>query len=342
MTEGSRDLAAELLELHVKHELASLKGKKLRTFVEKEVKEIWSYADTITLNRISSADQIMGVIRRIVVNMELDPGILELAGELAAEVLNAPANAETTLGDILSRDQAAAFIEEALSLRHHRERFIGEIMSHPVYQELIANVVYHGVVNYLYEDNLITKNVPGVGSVMKFGKKWANKAVPGLDEAFERKFKAWLSDSLPTLISKSEQFLHKALTDDELRDSIMAGWMTVEDRTIASLTEGFGELELKEFVTLGFEFWLSFRTTPYFDACCEAVVNHLFAHYGERPLVDLLNDVGVTQEVVMAEVDGIALPIVEVLREEGYLEAALRRHLAPFYKSAAVKKALAG
>jgi hypothetical protein len=217
---------------------------------------------------------------------------------------------------------------------------ISEIMAHPVYQELVSNLVYQGVVNYLYEDNLLTKNVPGVGSMMKFGKRMANRAVPGLDESFERRFKAWLSDSLPGLIARSEQFLHKSLTDDELRDSVMAVWVSLEDRTVAELQEGLGDIQLQEFVVLGYEFWLQFRKTPYFEGCVEAVVTHLFELYGDRPLMDLLNDVGVNRELVMAEIDGYALPVIDVLREEGYLEALIRRRLTPFYTSAAAKKLL--
>ncbi|MFL1467426.1 hypothetical protein [Marinobacter sp. HN1S83] len=340
MTKGNTDLANELLEQHVKHEMAALKGAKLRKFVEHEVDELLRYADEITLGRITSEEQVMGVIQRIVVDMELGDGLPEMAAEMATEVLNAPVQAETTLGEILTREQATGFLEEALELRQQRERIISEIMAHPVYQELVSNVVYHGLVNYLYEDNLITKSVPAVGSVMKFGKRMANRAVPGLDETFERRIKAWLSDSLPGLINRSEQFLHRALSDSELRDSVMAAWVAVEDRTIEDLHEGLGDIQLQEFVVMGYEFWLQFRKTPYFEGCVRAVVSHLFAKYGDRPISDLLNDVGVTREVIMSEIDGFILPIVDVLREEGYVEALVRRRLSSFYKSAAAKKIL--
>ncbi|MBS8239635.1 hypothetical protein DYI22_03855 [Marinobacter lipolyticus] len=339
-TKGAGELASALLEQHVKHEMAALKGAKLRKFLETEVAELLNHAGDITLSRLTSEAQIMGVIQRIVVDMELDAGIPELAAEMATEVLNADVQKTTTLGDIISREQATGFLEEALELRHQRERVISEIMAHPVYQELVSNVVYHGLVNYLYEDNLITKSVPGVGSMMKFGKRMANRAVPGLDETFERRLKAWLSDSLPGLISRSEQFLHRALSDDELRDSVMAAWVSVEDRTIAELQEGLGDVQLQEFVVLGYEFWLRFRKTDYFLGCARAVVSHLFEKYGDRPIIDLLNDVGVTREVILAEIDAFALPIVDVLREEGYVEALLRRRLSSFYKSAAAKKIL--
>lgn len=340
MTKASADLADALLEQHVKHELSSLKGAKLRRFMAQEVDELLGYASKVTLGRITSAEQVMGLIRRVVINMELDPGIPELAGEMAAEVLNAPIQKATKLSQIITREQATGLLEQALELRRQREQVISEIMAHPVYQELVSNLVYQGVVTYLYEDNVLTKSVPGVGSMMKFGKRMANRAVPGLDESFERRFKTWLSDSLPGLISRSEQFLHKSLTDDELRDSVMAVWVSLEDRTIEDLQEGLGDIQLQEFVVLGYEFWLQFRKTPYFEGCVEAVVTHLFELYGDRPVLDLLKDMGVNRDLVMAEIDGYAMPVIDVLREEGYLEALIRRRLTPFYNSAAARKLL--
>ena len=341
MSKTAPSLVDTLFEAHVKHEVAALKGAKLKKFLEQEVDELLGYAEKVPLGRLISPEQVMGVIKRIAVNMELDAGIPELAAEMAAEVLKAPVQADTTLGEILSREQASGFIEEALELRQQRERIISEIMAHPVYQELVSNVVYHGLVNYLYEDNLITRSVPGVGSVMKFGKKMANKAVPGLDETFERRIKAWLAESLPGLIVRSEQFLHRALTDDELRDSVMAAWVSLENQTIAEFQDGLGEVELQEFVVLGYDFWLNFRKTAYFEGCARAVVEHLFAKYGDRPVMDLLNDIGVTREVIVTEIAELGLPIIDVLHKEGYMEALVRRRLGSFYKSAAAKKLLA-
>ncbi|MGC8121039.1 hypothetical protein [Marinobacter sp. VGCF2001] len=342
MTQPTATLADELLEAHVRHELSALKGAKLKKFLHREVEALLEHAQTITLARVISPDQVMNLIRRVVIDMELDAGIPELAAELATEVVNAPVQKETRLGDILSREQASAFVEEALELRHQRERVIIEIMAHPVYQELVSNVVYHGLVSYLYEDNLITRSVPGVGSMMKFGKKMANKAVPGLDETFERRIKAWLSESLPSLIVRSEQFLQKALSDDELRDTVMAAWVSLEDRSIAELQDGLGDVQLQEFVVLGYDFWLHYRQTPYFQGCAQAVVDGLYARYGDQPVMNLLNELGVTQEVIIAELEAVGVPLVDVLREEGYLEALLRRRLEPFYRSTAAKKLLAG
>ena len=105
MTKGKTDLATALFEQHVKHELASLKGAKLRRFLATEVDELFGYAGTVTLDRLTSVEQVMGVIQRIVINMELDAGIPEMAAELATEVLNAPVQKTSRLREKPSRHQ---------------------------------------------------------------------------------------------------------------------------------------------------------------------------------------------------------------------------------------------
>ena len=70
------------------------------------------------------------------------------------------------------------------------------------------------------------------------------------------------------------------------------------------------------------------------------MIAHLFVKYGDQPLTDLLNDLGVTREVIMAEADAWAVPLIGVLQKEGYIEALVRRRLSTFYTSAAARKML--
>lgn len=86
MTRDQIDPATELLELHVKHELASLKGAKLRKFLKQEVGELFECADKLTLKRIGSEERVMETIQRVVVNMELGPGTQTFGAEIVAGV----------------------------------------------------------------------------------------------------------------------------------------------------------------------------------------------------------------------------------------------------------------
>lgn len=340
MAKALHPLAQQLLDQHLAFELEALTGKRLKQDLRKEVRELFRLFKTLPLNAAVSEKQIMGVIDRKVIELDIGPGIPELAGEAAAAVVHA--HEKYRLGDILSREQFAAFIDEALMLRQQREMLLSEILDHPLYSDLVASLVYQGIVNYLYEDNLISKNVPGVSSIMKFSKQWANKAVPGLDAGVEKRLKGYIAGIMPTLIKRSEQFLSEALTDAEIKDSLLATWNALEERKLEDLQSNLGDWELHEFVVLGYEFWLSFRKTPYFRDCCQVVVAYLFEKYGDTPLKQLLDDLGVSENMVMDELNAFALPLMQTLKTEGYLEAMLKRRLLPFYQSQAVNQLLDG
>ncbi|WP_216642779.1 hypothetical protein [Hydrocarboniclastica marina] len=333
MDKTAATLADQLLERHVQHELGALSGERLLADLRGEIGEIFKLCEKATLRDMVSPEQINAVIKRNVVDLEIHGGIPELAGEMAQKVRAAPVQKKTRLRDLISAAQVGEFVDEALTLRHQRERLVEHLIEHPLYQELVAELVYHGVVNYIYEENMFSKNVPGIAATMKLGKRMFNKAVPGLDVTLEKNLKAYIGRSLPFLVRQSQLYINGALTDDEIKDTVMAVWSIFEDRTLAELQENVGELELQEFVVLGYEFWQSFRKTGYFKGCYEAVVAHLFDKYGDEPLQALLEDMGVTQAMVETEVEAFAPPLFDELRRRGYLEQILRRRLESFYHS---------
>lgn len=335
MDKTADTLADQLLERHVQHELKALSGERLLTDLRGEIGELFQLCETATLRDVVSPRQINAVIQRNVVDLEIHGGIPELAGEMAQKVRAAPVQKETRLREVISAAQVGEFIDEALTLRHQRERLVEHLIEHPLYQELVAELVYHGVVNYIYEENMFSKNVPGIAATMKLGKRMFNKAVPGLDVTLEKNLKAYIGRSLPFLVRQSQLYINGALTDDEIKDTVMAVWTIFEDRTLAELHENVGELELQEFVVLGYEFWQSFRKTDYFKGCYEAVVAHLFDKYGDEPLQALLEDMGVTQAMVETEIEAFAPPLFDELHRRGYLEQILRRRLESFYHSQA-------
>lgn len=340
MSTNPSELADALLEKHVQYELTRLSGKRFLSDARTEVDELYARLPDVTLNDVVSADSIMAVIQRNVIELDIEGGIPELAGELARHLYGSVQHRDTRLREVVGDRQIDAFIDELLLLREHRERVLGGILSHPVYAELVSNILYNGIINYVYDGNLISKKVPGVSPMMKFGAKMFSKAAPGLDAAVEKNLKAYIARNTQFIIEQSEAFLNHALTDDQLRESATDFWDRVRNHTLGELQDGIDDIELSEFIVLGYEFWLSFRKTPYFGNACRLIVDAFFERYGKRPLSELLDDVGVTPDMVMKEIETFAPPILKQLKRSGHLEALLRRRLEPFYRSAGLKQLL--
>jgi hypothetical protein len=102
------------------------------------------------------------------------------------------------------------------------------------------------------------------------------------------------------------------------------------------LSEYFNEIDaddMEDFIIIGYDFWLNFRQTPYFKAIYTDLVNFFFEKYADRELDVILEDVGVTQKMVVNELIEAVSPGIETALSIGYLEERIRSRLEDFYLS---------
>jgi hypothetical protein len=94
-------------------------------------------------------------------------------------------------------------------------------------------------------------------------------------------------------------------------------------------------------MVMGYEFWLEFRNTDYLKSCIDLGVDFFFEKYGEQSLQDLLDDIGVSREMILDELDHYIPDLAVLMIKEGVVEGFLRRHLQRFYSSKKVLDILA-
>jgi hypothetical protein len=211
-----------------------------------------------------------------------------------------------------------------------------------VYQELISGVLYKAMVRYITETNLITKNVPGVASMMQFGKRVMHKAIPKLEGALEENLRTYIASNLNFLLKESKIFLEESLTDEEVKVSALELWDMIEGKTLGEFQQGMSTLDLSEFVVLGYEFWLKFRKDTYFQQAYEVVVDYVFEKYGDETVAAVLKELQINKERLATEVKAFAPKILVSLKATGTLEKLLRERLESFYLSEAALGFLAG
>ncbi|MEQ6884165.1 hypothetical protein [Salicola sp. Rm-C-2C1-2] len=337
----SEKVLARLLEAHVQHELARMDTNALREDLEREVGYVFEAADRIRMNDVISAETVNGIIHRHTVAREMPAVIPEMAATFTQEVIGSAFHRQATLADIMDRQRLEGFVDQVLLLREQRQQLIDRMLDQPVYRELVANLMYEAIVRYVYEENLLSRRVPGVGSALRFSSKMLNKAVSGLDEVWEKSIKSSISRNVEKLTRQSADFLAEHLTDQELKTSVMDAWDAFCDRPLEELAQGLGEVEWSEFVVMGYDYWLAFRKSDYYRNAYETVVNRLFEFYGDRFLGELLAEFNIDQATVMTEVDAVLPQVLEALKANGLLEGIVRRRLEAFYTSEAALSALA-
>ncbi|KZY89908.1 hypothetical protein A3742_24530, partial [Oleiphilus sp. HI0071] len=239
------------------------------------------------------------------------------------------------LRDILPTAHFEEFVDKLLELPEQRKNGINHVIELPVYKDLISGVLYQAIIRYIYEENVLSKKVPGVASMLKFGKQMLDKTAPNLDGAVEENVRHYIAKNLVFILKESKAFLENSLTEEDIKTSTMELWDVLEDKTMSEFQQGMDSIDLSEFVVLGYEFWKTFRSSAYFRESYELVVDYFFQVYGESPLGTLLDDLMVTPDLMMREAEVFAPKVLEALKENGQIEQFLRRRLESFYFSKA-------
>lgn len=334
--------AKALLELHLQHELVAFDEAAFLAWFESVSPQLFDWFGQVRVDELVTAAQIKAVIKRNVVEYEIPGAIAEMAGEASAAVFTSDFHQSTRLQDLMSGAQYEEVVDKFLELKEQRRNTLNRIIDLPVYQELISGVMYKGMVRYIYETNVITKNVPGVSSIMKFGKQVMHKAIPKLEDALEDNIRAYIASNLNFLLKESKTFLEESLTDEELKTSALELWDLLETKTLGELQVGMSSVDLSEFVVLGYEFWLKFRKAPYFQHAYEMIVDYLFEKFGDDTVAAVFEELLITPERLSVEAKAFAPSLLASLKDSGTLEKILRARLESFYFSEAALGCLGG
>ncbi len=329
------DLLAKLFEAHVAHELAIFNPKRFESFLDKEIKHVLSHANQTKLKDWLGPETIKELVHEHVVEAAIPGSIADIAGQLSESVFTSDFHKKTTLKQILSRAQFEEFVDKALELKEQRNNGLDKLIDLPIYTDLISGILFQSIIHYIYENNLISKNVPGVSSLLKAGKKFMHKAAPNLGSGIEDSVRSYIANSLELIIIESKAFLSESVSEEDLKDSAMALWERIEDTPLSKFQKGMSSLDLTEFIALGYNFWLSFRKTTYFKSCYETAINVFFDIYSEYTLEELLEEFQVTPKKISSEIKRFSPLLMKGLSASGYLESAVRRHLQEFYSSPA-------
>jgi hypothetical protein len=324
---------SKFLEAHVTHEMNRFKRGGYKKTIKEEVAALFEWIKKIKLKEVIAPEQIVGLIERNVVALPVAGGVTELAGEMSQRVLASPQNKKTSLENIFARKQFDDIVDKIGSLKSARKDIIHRFVTSSVYSQQISEVLYTGIKDYLLAENIIAQKVPGVSSLIKLGRFAVNKTMHSLEAAIENKIKSYIESNLGNTIKRSEKSLNEYFDETHIIEMGEEIWSSIAK---TKLSEYFNEIDandLEDFIIIGYEFWLHFRKTPYFRAIYTDLVYFFFEKYADRELDVILEDVGVTQKMVVNELIEAVAPGIETALSIGYLEERIRVRLEDFYLS---------
>lgn len=330
-------LASALLEAHVQFVLDGLTSGSFTTTLETFLDEALEEADRITLGQAVTRETIKATARTYAVELKLKGGIPELVGEVARALHAHPIHERVHLADLLGDRRLEDIVEYALEFRSLRERFVRALIASPLYETFASELLYNGIRDYLSNG---ASSIPGGRSALELGKAVVGRT-PGLEATFEEGLLRYIARTVRSVSELSVKPLVDGEHDESLRDVVLDSWRRVRATTLGELRADVTADDLEEIFVTGYELWGDLRRTELVGTMIDAAVDALFDKYGETSLRELLVDLGITREMMLAEAYRFAPHAIALLHREGLLEQRVRKLLAPFYTSGVVERVLA-
>lgn len=324
--------ASALLEAQVEYELDALTGESFERLVDAEVSELFGWFAEVSLNDVATRERVVSVIDRRAIELRISGGITELMGEMANKVFTSERNEDVRLEDIVPSRSFEEIVDKVVSLEQARGELIRRATQSGAYRTLIHSVLQRSVLDFVFPSNETT-SARLRSSLARLGRDAVRRVVPALELRIASLVSRYLEENADRIAREGEKQLLLALDQNTLRRAAAELW---EELAPMRLSELFAQIEgydLEDFVVFGYEFWLKYRKTEYFRGIVHELVGHFFDKYGDESLLSLIEDMGVTQEMVTTDVRAFAGPVLAHARATGFLERRIRAHLEPFYAS---------
>ena len=331
----ARERAARLLDAHVKYELRRFTKAGVTKTVREEVGAAYDWMQEVKLKAIFTPEHICEVIRRLVVEMPVAGGITEIAGEMSRKVVASEHNEDALFQDIFPRKIFDAFGDKIASLESVRTAVIRRTVRNSAYARLVSEAIYTISKGFVLRNNPVVRKAPIISSLISMGKEALNMAAPGLEPTIDDQIKYTIERHIEAVIQESEEFLLEFLDEERFAGISSEAWKHLADNPLSKHLGNLNSDDMEDFVVLVYEFWLNFRETDYFRNIYTELVDYFFEKYGDTELDVLLEDMGVTQDLVTMEITQSLIPIAKAAVSTGLLEQRLRARFKSFYFSKA-------
>lgn len=328
--------AEALLEAHVAWVVARLQGDALQAELERRIDWILEDAARLRLEDVVSVETVQRTAVDYAADMKVGGAIPALVGDIAVAIYEHPIHEQTTLAELLPDREFEELLDKLLEMQQLREEAIHQSVSNPVFANLVAQLLYSSLRGYVAQSKQRAARVPGARTAMRIGRAVADRAPPQIGDALERRIRRYVDRNTEAGMRASEAYLHDAFESEELRRAVLDFWDDHKHRSVASVRDFAGQLDIEELFVIGYEYWQRLRRMPIYRQLIERGVEVFFETYRDATLTELLDDIGVTRDMMVRDGMRFLPQVIAALQAKDMLAPAIRRQLEDFYRSDAV------
>jgi hypothetical protein len=332
-------LAEQLLDAQVAFHVARLTGDELAATVTSLAEDLFTAAAEHQVEDLVDRDAVKDIVARALTTV---PGSAAVSGivELATTVVYDGPDESYPLGDLVPRERVEALLDELLALNPVLERALERLTASPLVGTMASRFMARIVGEVLQANKAVTDKVPGLGSLMSFGTTAASRVMGAADKQFEGLIGDTVGKGGTFAVRRLNRIVIETLQDPTTREAVLQVWDLVAQEPVAGLDTYLERDEITGVVDAVHELVVTTAAGEQVAHLGEAIVDAFFDRFGGYTPTELLDELDLSRDDLVADLVRIAPGAVGALRESGDLERLLRAQLEPFYASAEVRALL--
>ncbi len=335
----SEPLAQRLLDAQVAYHLERLTGEGLEVLVAALADDLLAAAGRHPIDDLVDREVVTSIVVRALQTVPASAavsGIIELA---TAVVLEGPAE-PFPVGELADRDQVEALLDSLLALHPVLER-VGESLADVSLMGTVASRFMGRIVGEVVHANqAVADKLPGLGSLMSMGTSAASRMMGAADKQFERLVGDTVGRGGAFAVRRLNRIVIDTLLDPATRLAALESWDLVAGMQVVGLGHHATQEQVSDLAGALQDVAITGLATEQAADLAAVVVDAFFDRFGGYTPTEMLEQLDLDREELVADLVRLAASVVHAVRESGDLERLVRTQLEPFYTSPEVSRLL--
>ena len=324
--------AAALLDAQVAHHLDRLSEESLPTGLAALADDLFAAAGEHQLADLVDRDELTAIVVNALATV---PGSAAVGGfvSLAVQIADEGPRDPHRIGDVVGRDRVEAVVDALLGFTPVLERAMERLTESPLVGTMASRFMGRIVGEVLQANKAVADKVPGLGALMSFGTGAASRVMGAADKQFEKLVGDTVGKSSTFAVRRLNRIVIETLHDPTTREAILQVWDMVAAEQVRGVSDVVTRTDVDALADALHDVAIDTLARERSADLVGQVVDGFFDAFGGFTPTELLDELVLDRDRVVADLGRLAPGVLAPLRESGALERLLRAQLAPFYAS---------
>lgn len=333
------DLADRLLDAHVTFVVEQLTGDDLERLAEQVVDELLAAGRAVTVAGALDVDRVKLVARRLLSVVPPSPTATVLVSAAADVVHDGPSDLHPA-SDLLTREHVERMVDEVVRAKPLIASALDDVVDSPLIASVVSRFVARVVGDVVASNRAAAERLPGIGGLVSFGAGAASKVVGAGASGVEQLLGDTAGKGAQIAARRLNKVVVDTLEDPQLKAAVLQLWDARSDRPLRGIGAVASADDVRRLGALAQDVAVHAAASPPVIDLVDRLIDLFFEVCGDRPVAELLADLGITQDDVADDARVAARQLLVTAHDAGVLEPIVRARLEPFYRSSAFSDAV--